>query len=239
MLSVDFKKMLEEVWEYLEEHYLNIDLSRYDNLNLTPTATTLSVIVIGIAIGVFFASFYAFFQKNLGGIAVRSLLSEKAHSVEDAMTLEELSLSNNLFVRFSLKFFLAVKKTVACVPVEERDAKRAEREKKKKPSVFQDATSSSEALEMTKAELENLANETVRNEPNLLFKKRKTKLASVAFYIPNGLRYRAFFRFDKNGSSFFAAILTVIVSFFVLFLLLHFLPYIFQTIDNVVGSLKA
>lgn len=239
MLSVDFKRMFGEIWEYIEEHYLNIDLSRYDNLKFTPTATTLTIIVIGITIGVFFASFYAVFQKNLGGIPVRALLSRKAHSAEDAMTLDELSLSNNLFVRFSLKFFLAVKKTIACVPIEERDAKRHEREKNKKPSVFQNAPSATEAPEMTKAEIESLANETVRSEPNLLFKKRRTKLSNVAFYIPEGLRYRAYFRFDKSGTSFAMAIFTAVVSVFILCLLLHFMPYIFQIIDNVVGSFKA
>lgn len=236
MLSVDFNKMFGEVWEYVKEHYLNLDFSRYDNLNISPTATTLSVIVIGLTVGIFFAAFYAVFQKNLGGIPVRALLSSKAHGVKDAMTLEELSLSKSVFSRFALKCFLAVKKTVACVPIETRDAAKAEAEKKKKPSVFDNAPSISDTPDMTKEEIENLANETVRSEPNLLFKKKRIRLSEVAFYIPDGLRYRAEFRFDKKGTSFLWAIVTVVVFFVVLFLMLHFLPYIFQMIDNVVGS---
>lgn len=230
MLNVDFGKMFSEIWEYLVEHYFSLDLSRYDNLNISKTATTLSVIVVGLIVGCMLAAFFAVIQKNFGGIPVRLLLLREAHSPKDALTLEEMGIHKNIFAKFALKSFLAVKKTVAAVSLEERDAALSAKNEKKAATEEQ----SEEAL--TREAIENLASETLEKEPNMLIKKKKTRLAALAFYIPEGLRYRALFRFDKKGSSLFHAIAAAVVFFLLIFILLHFIPYLLQMMDNIVGS---
>jgi len=232
MLTVDFGKMLSEIWEYLVTHYLTLDFSRYDNLNISKTATTLSVIVIGLIVGCMLATFFAVIQKNLGGIPVRHLLECEAHSKKDALTLEEMGLHKNLFVLLALKCFLAVKKTVAAVSIEERDAAKLAAEK---PKTRAEADGEA-ATEITKEAIDSLAREALEKEPNMLFKKKKTRLAALAFYIPEGLRYRAFFRFDKKGSSIFHAVAATVIFFLLIFILLHFIPYLLQMTDNIVGS---
>ena len=232
MLKVDFGKMLSEIWEYLVEHYLTLDFSRYNNLNISKTATTLSVIVIGLIFGCMLAAFFAVIQKNFGGIPVRRLLESEAHSPRDALTLEEMGLHKNPFVKFALKCFLAVKKTVAAVSIEERDPARLAAEKPKKS----DSSDGDAATQFTKEDIENLASETLEKEPNMLFKKKKTRLSALAFYIPEGLRYRALFRFDKKGSSILHAVIAAVVFFLLIFILLYFIPNLLQMMDNIVGS---
>lgn len=230
MLNVDFGKMFSEVWEYLVEHYFSLDFSRYDNLNISKTATTLSVVVVGLILGCMLAAFFAVIQKNFGGIPVRLLLSREAHAPKDALTLEELGIHKNLFAFFALKSFLAVKKTVAAVTLEERDAARLNKSEKKT------VTGEEKEEAVTKEAIESLASETLEKEPNMLIKKKNAKLSALAFYIPEGLRYRAHFRFDKKGSSLFHAIVATAVFFILIFVLLHFIPYLLQMMDNIVGS---
>ena len=229
MLNVDFGKMFSEVWEYLVEHYFSLDFSRYDNLNISKTATTLSVVVVGLILGCMHAAFFAVIQTNFGGIPVRLLLSREAHAPKDALTLEELGIHKNLFAMFALKSFLAVKKTVAAVSLEERDAARSQKSEKK-------AVAEEKEEAVTKEAIENLASETLEKEPNMLIKKKKAKISQLAFYIPEGLRYRAHFRFDKRGSSLFHAIAATVVFVLLIFILLHFIPYLLQMMDNIVGS---
>ena len=232
MLNVDLGKMFSEIWEYLVEHYFSLDFSRYDNLNISKTATTLSVVVIGLVVGCMLAAFFAVIQKNFGGIPVRLLLLREAHSPKDALTLEELGLDKNPFAKLALKCFLAVKKTVAAVSLEQREEALMAKDGGDKP----DKNEETAEAEITKDTIDTLASETLEKEPNMLFKKKRGRLSVLAFYIPEGLRYRALFRFDKKGSSLLHAVIATVVFFLLIFILLQFIPHLLQMADNIVGS---
>ena len=61
------------------------------------------VIVFGIFIGVFLASVYMVYVKNVVGAFVRKLLAEECLSEERAQTLEALGFDRNPFVKLALR----------------------------------------------------------------------------------------------------------------------------------------
>lgn len=61
--------------------------------NFSVNASTLSLIILAICIGIVLAAAYMFYQKNVPGGIVRKILAAKAHSEQDAKTAEELGLS--------------------------------------------------------------------------------------------------------------------------------------------------
>lgn len=98
-----FKALWEELvaWFYdffnpKLEGYVNFDFGGGDMINI-------QVIVFGIFVGVFLASVYMVYVKNIVGAFVRKLLAEDCLAEEKAKTLEELGFARNPFVRYALR----------------------------------------------------------------------------------------------------------------------------------------
>ena len=133
-LKTTFKDIWNDVWDYMSDTYFNISLDKYENLGLTPTATTLSVIIFGLFFGIVFAAIVVTLNKNNAGVPVRALLGCGAIGKENAKTLAELSLEKKWFTRYSLRRNLVVRKMVAFIPLSERDALISKPKKKPKHS---------------------------------------------------------------------------------------------------------
>ena len=65
----------------------------YKNIESPLVLVDLNYILIGLYIGIVVASAFICYRKIHLGIAVRALLKEKAHSEEDAKTIEELGVA--------------------------------------------------------------------------------------------------------------------------------------------------
>lgn len=98
-----FKQLFEEIvaWFYdffnpELEGYVNFDFGGGDMVNIR-------VIVFGIFIGVFLASLYMVYVKNIVGAFVRKLLAEDCLSPEKAQTLDALGFARNPFVKYALR----------------------------------------------------------------------------------------------------------------------------------------
>lgn len=219
-LKNTFVDFWNDFWDYMSDTYFNISLDGYENFGLTPTATTLSVIIFGLFFGVFFASIFALLNKNYAGVPVRALLSRNAIGKENALTLEELSLTKRWFTRHSLQHNLVVRKHVAFIPLSERGI--SEKKSKKKTANGENGASAEE------------------NEGYRLLRELPVRIdyENTAFYIPEKLKYAAEFRFDAKGTSWKWVILTTVVFFALVFILLRFLPEFFQFLDNLIGLIK-
>lgn len=219
-LKNTFNDLWNDFWDYISDAYFNISLDKYGNFGLTPTATTISVIVFGLFFGIFFAAIFAMLNKNSAGVPVRALLTKNAIGKENALTLDELSLTKRPFARYSLQHNLVVRKVVAFIPLSERGL--TENKLKKKQSTTEEGKNS-----VTKDEGEDYR--LLRELPS------KIDYENTAFYIPETLKYAAEFRFDAKGTSWKWVVLTIVVFFALVILLLRFLPEFLQFLNNLIG----
>lgn len=65
-----------------------------------------------------------------------------------------------------------------------------------------------------------------------------TNLSAARFYIPEDLRYRAEFRYEKKGSGMPMMILTVVLTVVAAVLLCHFLPQLLGLADVILGIFR-
>ena len=104
------------IYQYFEENYFSASLNEnYENLNYTNTATTLLMLVGGLAVGILIACFIAVFERRVVGRFVRGILAKKAHDPEHAVTLAELGLENNAFVKREMSRISVSRKLVSIV----------------------------------------------------------------------------------------------------------------------------
>lgn len=102
--------------QYFEENYFSASLNaNYENLNFTGTVTTLLMLVGGICLGVLLASFIIVFEKRVLGKFIRSLLARGASSPETALSLAELGLEKNGFIKRELSRASVSRKLISVV----------------------------------------------------------------------------------------------------------------------------
>ena len=101
--AATFKELFEEIaaWFY---DYFNPELEGYVNFDFGGgNMVNIRVIVFGIFVGVFLASVYMVYVKNIVGAFVRKLLSEECLSEERAQSLEALGFDRNPFVKLATR----------------------------------------------------------------------------------------------------------------------------------------
>lgn len=101
--AADLKGLWEELLDWFYdffhpalEGYVNFDFGSGSMVNIR-------VIIFGIFIGVFVASLYMVYVKNIVGAFVRKLLAEKCLSEDRARSLAELGFERNPFVKLALR----------------------------------------------------------------------------------------------------------------------------------------
>ncbi len=126
MLFLDIKSAWEEIWTYLQENYFDTALSDYENLGITPTGTTLSVLVLGLFLGFFLGGVFSVYHKRFAGRVVRQLLSKNATEPSRAVEITGKEYGPRFFVRHVLQRHLVARKyifAVKKVPETEKDGK--------------------------------------------------------------------------------------------------------------------
>jgi hypothetical protein len=206
MLLLNAKTKWEETWEYIVENYLSRSPSDFENLGITPTGTTLAIVVFGVFLGFFIGAVLSVYHKVFVGRVVRVLLEKKAHTPESAVDDKDDAFFPHFFTRFVFRHDLVVKKTVFAL-------------RKTPPTDEKGAPLPNEPLPL-------------RDLPRGAF------LDEYLFFIPEELRIRAGFRFDKKGTSVGGLLLLLIVFFVAACLLVYFLPELLAILNEVAGALK-
>lgn len=75
-------------------------------------ASTLDLVAVSLFIAATAATVFVYLNKNIVGKVVRALIAAEANSPENALTLSELGLQKNIFVRLALKGKNGVRKFV-------------------------------------------------------------------------------------------------------------------------------
>lgn len=198
-----------ELWQYFYETYINPS-EYYENLG-ADSSTMLSVrlIIFGLFIGLSLASFAAVFNKRVLGNVVRKLLAAEALSPDRAMTLEELGYENNPLIWLALKKSTSLRRVVKC-----REEVAYDQDMEKKRLEYDTRRKSGEKL------------------PRFKETSYKIDILSDAFYIPEDMKYMADVKFEKKGTTWLGASLTVVVMAVILVALMVAMPHIFELLDS-------
>ncbi len=91
------------MWDIIY-NFFHPNLEGYTNFSFSESQQRmLPIMVFGIFLGVFLASFYTLYIRSVLGEFVRKLNDGKIYTEEEAKTVEELGFGKNIFVRRALK----------------------------------------------------------------------------------------------------------------------------------------
>lgn len=88
----------------------------FDNFNLDVNSSSFIIIVVGVAVGLLFGIISSVICKSVSGKVVKSLRRLSASDEGSAVTVHDMGLDKNLFLRFVLKPNSALYKAISCVP---------------------------------------------------------------------------------------------------------------------------
>ena len=207
--------LIEELWQYFVEKYFTIDISQYDNLDLSiggGGVINLSWAIIALCFGIVLAAILSVYEKRGLGEFVRKLLYEECYTPETAMTLSQLGFRKNPAVRSSLRNG-SLSKVVICTQKQAYD----------------------EQIALKKAEYEKNA---TKDSPPFKSLRYKINYQTDTFYISKDSSYAADVRYDKKGSGLVTVLISIGVALLLTVFIIFILPDMLQLLDNFVGILR-
>ncbi len=205
----DSRTLIEELWDefFAPSVY-------YENLGIDGDSMFfINIIIFGLCVGVIIAAFAAVFNKRVLGNIVRKILAAEATSPETAKTLEELGLEDSFIARYAVKKSTALRRVVKCREEEEHIAAEVRRLGEYRQT----------------HEKDKHARRFVETKYNI------NPYADV-FYIPEEMKYMADVKFEKKGSTWFGAIMSIPVMLIVFVLIVIALPHILSIINDLASS---
>ena len=202
-----------ELWYYFYKTYINPSVY-YENLGAdSRTMLSVRLMILGLFIGIAIAAFAAVFNKRVLGGVVRRLLKADALSPDSALTLAELGYSGGI-IGLAVKKSTSLRRVVKCREEEEYDEKLKEKRKE-------------------------YAERKKNGDKLPKFKETPYKINTLtdAFYIPEKMKYMADVKFEKKGTTWLGAILTVVVLAVVFVALMVALPSIFELLNSIAGEI--
>lgn len=213
------KKQLEVILQAIND-FFNPDLSGYKNFNLgSDSIINTKVIIYGVFAGVLLATIYGIYNKKVIGRLVRRLLGREILSPDKALTLDEIGLGRNIFIKLALRSY-TLRRVVSSVEEDE---------------YIKELRASMEAHEAAVKE----AKENKRSIPRYVQPKFKPQVSKLHYYIDESKKYTAEMRYNDRGSgigSFFFVLLISVICIVIIFALL---PTILRVIDNSIGQFTA
>ena len=205
-----------ELWYYFYDTYINPSVY-YENLGAdSRTMMSVRLMILGLFIGISIAAFAAVFNKRVLGNIVRRLLKAEALSPDRALTLTELGYGGGGMIALAVKKSTSLRRVVKCREEMEYDQKLEEKRKE-------------------------YAERKKNGEKPPKFKEISYRINTFtdAFYIPENMKYMADVKFEKKGTTWLGAILTVVVLTVLFVALMIALPSIFELLDDIAGSVGA
>lgn len=238
------QSLLCELLNHFEEKYFSVNFKSYENFSISNSkGASITSAILAIAVGIIIASAIMAHTKSCHGAFVRKLLKNGATSPENAKTLSELGFFHNLSIRRELKKGVSLRKLVVC----------KEKEEAEKASSFTDETAEQEepidaepcvTLESTEEKKQSKVMQILLAIKYFFIPKKDSRdvfeidFATMHFYIPEDLRYRADVRYEKKGSGWLPFIVVSIATVVATALLCVYLPELFQFADNLISFLS-
>ena len=204
------KSLFQELYEYFDETYFSPDIPHLENISFgAGTLISLKMILIGITLGLIFASFITIYNKRYIGGFIRKMLKEGCHDASSAKTLDELGYSKKIGIKFALRAGSPLSRWARCIEEDEFCA-NMDRIRREFEDVHKDEKKAPKFKEIEF--------------------KRNTK--TMHFYIPEEKRIAADIKFDAKGANWVSFILVTIVSIVLCAFLSFVLPDIIKMVDN-------
>lgn len=216
-----FDQIVADIYDFFNpelEGYVNFDFGGGNLVNI-------HVIVFGIFIGVFAASFYMVYVKNFVGAFVRKLLADGCLSAEKAKTLAELGFEKNLFVR------LALRGTLLASTVCRAEGDASEGSAEEKPA---ENDAPADGAEDNEAETEQGSAEAAAEQP-CASPARPVDSLGTRYYVEEEKKYAAEMRFNARGSGWPTLLFVLLISVFCIVVIFAFLPQILRFLDNTIS----
>ena len=125
MIRIPFLLTEEDSWFKIINDVFSIEMGQYDNLGFGDFAfSNLRGIILGMILGIIFASYLVIFNRRVHGDFVRSLINDDCSTPAKAKTLAELGYLKNSAVRSALRTGNTYRGIVRCVEAEEYYASR-------------------------------------------------------------------------------------------------------------------
>lgn len=208
--------LFKELWDYFTEKYFTLDISRYENLDMTIGESggviNLSWAIVALCLGIVLAAILGVYEKRGLGEFVRKLIYEDCYTPESAKTLAQLGFRKNSAVRGALRGG-SLSKVVVCTQKKE----------------FEDLI----ALKREQYE----ANAT-KDSPPFKSVRYKINFETDTFYIPKDASYAADVRYDKKGSGVGTIIAAVVIALLLAVFIIFILPDALQMLDNFIGMMR-
>lgn len=217
MIRIPFLLIEEDSWFKIINDIFSIEMGQYDNLGFGDFAfSNLRGIILGMILGIIFASYLVIFNRRVHGDFVRSLINDDCSTPAKAKTLAELGYLKNSAVRSALRTGNTYRGIVRCVEAEEYYASR----------------------EQARGEYEARVAASGEKAPPFSSPEYHHDFTVSHFYIPEDIHFTATRRFEKKGTSVFSALAITVVSIILFWAVLKFLPDVLQYIDNFVGIIN-
>ena len=201
------------LWQYFVDLFIYPENIVLDNLNLSlDTMVTVRNIIVGLFVGVIFASLMALHTKNVLGAFVRKLLKKGILSEDKAIRLAETGYVTNFSIRSALKKGRTLRCVVCCR--EEEEHKRA--------------------METARLEYEKQRSEDTTLPPFMPTTYIVDPDADH-FYIPEEKKYQAEMRFENRGTNWLVFIGIIILTFILFCALMLVIPEMLELIDSLAG----
>lgn len=217
MKFIPFALTEKDTWFDIINDIFSLEMGQYENLGFGDFAfANLRGILLGMILGIIFASYLSIFNRRIHGAFVRSLIEENCSTPATAKTLAQLGYLKNSAVRSALRSGNTYRGIVRCVESEDYYASR----------------------EQARGEYEARVAASGEKAPAFSGPEFKHDFMTSRFYIPEDQHFTASLRFEKKGASLVTAVVITIVSLVLFWAILKFLPDILQFIDNFVGMMN-
>jgi hypothetical protein len=253
------------IYQYFEENFFSSALNEnYENLNFTRTATTLLMLVGGLSLGILIACCISVFERRVVGKFVRGIIQKGAHDPENAVSLADLGMENNAFVKREMSRASISRKLVSIVDeegrvrdyetelieafpefaaeiAEERGEEFAEKAASMKAPAPEDANVTGDAALLPDFDREDADEKAKKVKKPFFAKKFKPKavdFSKARFFIPEKLRHRAELRMREKGSSPWVLVIAFVLVTLFFFLALRFIPAFVNMLDVSIGNIK-
>lgn len=206
----------EDFCEYLRDIFTGAD-GYYGNLGLEPgNVMSVSLIALGIYIGILIACIAMAYNKQVLGAVARKILADGRTSADKAITLEELGYHKNPFMRGAVQKSVSLRRVVKCVEEEEfyknqnQDREEYENRRKEEPKL-----------------------------PKFKDIEYRVDPSHDRFYIPEEMVGIAERKFYSKGSTWRSTIIAIILLTVAFFVIMLYMPKILEVLDSFVGSFKS
>ncbi len=204
-------------WREILDELFSLEMGQYENLGFGDFAfNNLRGIILGMVLGIIFASYLVIFNRRVHGDFIRSLINDDCSTPDKAKTLAEIGYLKNAAVRSALRSGNTYRGIVRCVEAEEYYTAR----------------------EQARGEYEARVAASGEKAPAFSSPEFHHDFNTSRFYIPEDIHFTATRRFEKKGTGVFSAVAITVVSIVLFWAILKFLPDILQYIDNFVGIIN-